>query len=107
MWSYLHLCRSRSYNVGCTRRVFLATIHTLCLWHVQNIFMSFLNELYARFAEEDFKTRFQSIVHNQLTPFDFEAAWAMMLNEFNLHEESYMIFERIGYLPFPNMIFVG
>jgi hypothetical protein len=39
-------------------RVFPKTIHRLCLWHVQNRYMPFLNELYARFEEMDFKTRF-------------------------------------------------
>jgi hypothetical protein len=39
-------------------RVFPNTIHQLCLWHVQNRYMPFLNELYARFEEVDFKTRF-------------------------------------------------
>jgi hypothetical protein len=70
------------------RRVFLNTVHRLCLWHMQNRYMPFLNELYARYAEEDFKTKFQSIIHHPLTEIEFEDAWAMMLDEFNLHEDS-------------------
>ena len=49
--------------------------------------MPFLNELYARFDKEDFKTHFQSVVHHPLTPMEFEAAWAMLLEEFDLHED--------------------
>jgi hypothetical protein len=41
-------------------RVFPNTIHRLRLWHVQNRYMPHLNELYARFEEMTFKTRFQS-----------------------------------------------
>jgi hypothetical protein len=63
------------------RIVFPNTIHRLCLWHVQNRFMPFLNELYARFADKDFKTQFQSIIHHPLTPPEFECAWEMMLEE--------------------------
>jgi hypothetical protein len=48
-------------------RVFPNTIHRLCLWHVQNRYMPYLNELYARFEEEDFKSMFQSIIHHPLT----------------------------------------
>jgi hypothetical protein len=69
------------------RNVFPNTIHRLCLWHVQNQFMPFLNELYARFAENDFKTKFQSIIYHPLTPREFECAWAMMLEEYILHED--------------------
>jgi hypothetical protein len=43
--------------------------------------MPFLNELYARFADKDFKTQFQSIIHHPLTPPEFECAWEMMLEE--------------------------
>ena len=63
-------------------RVFLNTLHRLCLWHVQNRYMPHLNELYARFEEMDFKTRFQSIIHHPLNEMEFEAAWQMMLNDF-------------------------
>jgi hypothetical protein len=69
------------------RIVFPKTIHRLCLWHVQNRFMPFLNELYARFADKDFKTKFQSIIHHPLTPREFECDWEMMLEEYNLHED--------------------
>jgi hypothetical protein len=67
-------------------RVFPHTIHQLCLWHVQNRYMPFLNELYARFEEMDFKTRFQSIIHHSLTELEFETAWSMLLEDFHLHD---------------------
>jgi hypothetical protein len=67
-------------------RVFPNTIHRLCLWHVQSRYMTFLNELYARFEEVDFKTKFQSIIHHPLTELEFETAWSMMLEEFHLHD---------------------
>ncbi|XP_020404390.1 protein FAR1-RELATED SEQUENCE 5-like [Zea mays] len=67
-------------------RVFPNTIHRLCLWHVQNRYMPYLNELYARFEEEDFKTRFQSIIHHPLTVTEFETAWAMLIDDFHLHD---------------------
>jgi hypothetical protein len=67
-------------------RVFPHTIHRLCLWHVQNRYMPFLNELYARFEEMDFKTRFQSIIHHPLTELEFETAWSMLLEDFHLHD---------------------
>jgi hypothetical protein len=54
------------------RTVFPKTIHRLCLWHVQKRFMPFLNELYATFADKNFKTTFQSIIHHPLTPHEFE-----------------------------------
>ena len=69
-------------------RVFPHTIHRLCLWHVQNRYMPFLNELYARFEEMDFKTRFQSIIHHPLTELEFETAWSMLLEDFDLHDNS-------------------
>jgi hypothetical protein len=53
----------------------------------QNRFMPFLNELYAKFVDKDFKTTFQSIIHHPLTPREFECASEMMLEEFNLHED--------------------
>lgn len=48
--------------------------------------MSFLNELYERFEAVDFKIRFQSIIHHPFTIMEFEAAWAIMLDDFNLQE---------------------
>ncbi|WVZ90765.1 hypothetical protein U9M48_037036 [Paspalum notatum var. saurae] len=47
------------------RRVFLNTVHKLCLWHVQNKFMPFLNNLYARFEEEGFKSRNGSLLFSK------------------------------------------
>jgi hypothetical protein len=47
--------------------------------------MPFLNELYARYAEADFKTKLQSTIHHPLVEIEFEAAWAMILDEFHLH----------------------
>ncbi|XP_035820957.1 protein FAR1-RELATED SEQUENCE 5-like [Zea mays] len=67
-------------------RVFPNTIHRLCLWHVQNRYMPYLNELYTRFEEEGFKTRFQSIIHHPLTVTEFETAWAMLIDDFRLHD---------------------
>jgi hypothetical protein len=67
-------------------RVFPNTIHRLCLWHAQNRYMPYLNELYARFEEEDFKSRFQSIIHHPLTVTEFETAWAMLIDDFHLHD---------------------
>jgi hypothetical protein len=69
------------------RRVFPNIVHMLCLWHVQNRYMPFLNELYACYVEADFKTKFQSIVHHPLTEIEFEAAWTMLIDEFNPHED--------------------
>ena len=37
--------------------------------------------------EQDFKTKFQSIVHHPLTPYEFESTCAMTLDEFKLHED--------------------
>jgi hypothetical protein len=48
--------------------------------------MPFLNELYARFEEMDFKTRFQSIIHHPLTELEFETAWSMLPEDFHLHD---------------------
>jgi hypothetical protein len=72
-------------------RVFPNTIHQLCLWHVQNRYMPHLNELYARLEEMDFKTRFQSIIHHPLKEMEFEVAWQMMLNDFQLHENNTLV----------------
>ncbi|WVZ64501.1 hypothetical protein U9M48_014004 [Paspalum notatum var. saurae] len=69
------------------RKFFPNTIHKLCLWHVQNRFIKFLNELYVRFEEEDFKSQFQSTMHHPLTVREFETAWAMMLDKFHLHDD--------------------
>eukprot|EP00267_Zea_mays_P041791 XP_020393718.1 uncharacterized protein LOC109939800 [Zea mays] len=54
-------------------------------------YMPHLNELYARFEEMDFKTRFQSIIHHPLNEMEFEAAWQMMLNDFQLHENNTLV----------------
>jgi hypothetical protein len=72
-------------------RVFPNTVHRLCLLHVQNRYMPHLNELYARFEEVDFKTRFQYIIHHPLNEVEFEAAWQMMINDFHLHENNTLI----------------
>ena len=71
----------------------------------------FLNELYARFQEMDFKTRFQSIIHHPLTVTEFETAWTMLLDDFHLHDNISLsrMYEirKIGYQLFSNMIIVG
>jgi hypothetical protein len=73
--------------------------------------MLFLNELYARFADNDFKTKFQSIIHHPLTLCEFECAWAMMLEEYNLHEDVTLgkLYEirKNGYQAFLKMTSVG
>ncbi|WVZ58692.1 hypothetical protein U9M48_008934 [Paspalum notatum var. saurae] len=69
-------------------RVFPNTIHRLCLWHVQNRFRTHLNELYKRFEDTDLKAKFQSIIHHPLTPFEFEATWEWMLDEFSLRDDT-------------------
>jgi hypothetical protein len=72
--------------------------------------MLFLNELYVRFVEHDFNTKFQSIIHHPLTPSEFEDAWAMMLDEYKLREDVTLkkLYEiRKEWLPaFLKMIFV-
>jgi hypothetical protein len=68
-------------------KVFPNTIHRLCLWHVQNRFMPFLNRLYARFVEHALRLKFQSIIHHPLTPIEFKNAWSMTLDEYKLHED--------------------
>ena len=50
--------------------------------------MPHLNESYARFEEMNFKTRFQSIIHHPLTELEFETAWSMLLEDFDLHDNS-------------------
>ena len=73
--------------------------------------MPFLIELYARYAEADFKTKFQSIVHHPLTEIEFEAAWKMLIDEFNLHEDGTLrklYAMRKEWIPvFSNMTIVG
>jgi hypothetical protein len=56
-----------------------------------NRYMPYLNELYARFEEVDFKTRFQSIIHHPLNEVEFEATWQMMLNDFHLHKNNTLV----------------
>jgi hypothetical protein len=72
--------------------------------------MLFLNELYVRFVEHDFNTKFQSIIHHPLTLSEFEDAWAMMLDEYKLHEDVMLkeLYEiRKEWVPtFLKMIFV-
>jgi len=68
------------------RRVFPKTIHRLCLWHMQDRYMTHLNELYTRFKKRNFKEKFQSVLHHPLTPIEFERAWSMMLDEFEINE---------------------
>jgi hypothetical protein len=66
--------------------------------------MPHLNELYARFEEMDFKTRFQSIIHHPLNEMEFEAVWQMMLNDCSYTRTTplpdYMRYAKIGYLHF-------
>ncbi|WVZ50123.1 hypothetical protein U9M48_001410 [Paspalum notatum var. saurae] len=69
-------------------RVFPNTIHRLCLWHVQNRFRTYLNKLYKRFGDRDFKAKFQSIIHHPLTPSEFETAWEWMLEKFSLRDDT-------------------
>jgi hypothetical protein len=88
------------------RRVFPNTVHRLCLWHVQNRYMPFLNELYARYAKADFKTKFRPLIE-----IEFEATWAIMLDEIKLHEDGTLrkLYEmRKEWIPvFSNMTIVG
>jgi hypothetical protein len=67
--------------------VFPNSIHRLCLWHVLNKYQPLLNELYARFAKQDFKGKFCSVVHHPLTPAEFEAAWSLLVTEFELQAD--------------------
>lgn len=64
--------------------VFPDTIHRLCLWHVINKYQPLLNDLYARFEKLNLKEKFHSVIHHPLTPVEFESAWGMLLNEFEL-----------------------
>lgn len=67
--------------------VFPDTIHRLCLWHVINRYQPLINELYARFTKENFKEKFNSVVHHPLTTGEFETAWSMLLTEFGLESD--------------------
>jgi hypothetical protein len=57
------------------------------LWHVINKYQPVLNELYSRFIKKNFKDKFHSVVHHPLTPREFESAWSMLLDEFELHAD--------------------
>ncbi|WVZ49235.1 hypothetical protein U9M48_000609 [Paspalum notatum var. saurae] len=53
---------------------------------LQRVFRNTIHRL--RFENEDFKAKFQSIIHHPLTPNEFEAAWDMMLDEFSLRDDT-------------------
>jgi hypothetical protein len=52
-----------------------------------NKYQPLLNELYARFAKQDFKEKFCSVVHHPLTLAEFEAAWSLLVTEFELQAD--------------------
>ena len=67
--------------------VFPDTVHRLCLWHVLNKYKPILNELYSRFFKKRFKEKFESVIHHPLTVSEFESAWGMLMNEFELNAD--------------------
>lgn len=69
------------------RVVFPDAVHRLCLWHVINKYQPLLNELYALFKEKKFQEKFRSVIYHPLTPVEFETAWQMLVNEFELQAE--------------------
>lgn len=65
-------------------KVFPGTIHRLCVWHILNRFQSQLNELYSLYGKREFKSKFNSVINHPLTTTEFEAAWTMLMEEFDL-----------------------
>lgn len=53
---------------------FPGVIHRICRWHVVNMLMLNLNEVYIMYEKQHFKEKFKSMLNHTLTPEEFKRA---------------------------------
>ena len=70
-------------------RVFVATLHKLCRWHILKKYREPLGILYKMY--ETFKVEFTAILNWPLMPTEFEAAWHELVAKYDLHNNNMMI----------------
>ena len=68
---------------------FKNTVHKLCHWHIMKKYREHLAYLYN--LHEDFKDEFTSMLKWPLMPTEFEAAWKVLMDRYNLHDDATMV----------------
>jgi hypothetical protein len=66
------------------RALFPRTYHMFCRWHVLNKYKDQLNQMYDQHTKLEDKLIY--VINHPLNPEQFEAEWAALCDEFNLHD---------------------
>ncbi|XP_020105555.1 protein FAR1-RELATED SEQUENCE 5-like [Ananas comosus] len=70
------------------KQVFPNTVHRCCQWHVMRKAREYLGVLYNN--KEGFKKELESCINNSITVEEFETKWSMMLQNFELQDNSHL-----------------
>ncbi|XP_020108789.1 protein FAR1-RELATED SEQUENCE 5-like [Ananas comosus] len=68
--------------------VFPTTVHRCCQWHVMRKAKEHFNVLYS--SKDGFENNLKECINNSLTMEEFENAWAIMLDKYQLHENNHL-----------------
>jgi hypothetical protein len=66
------------------------TVHKLCRWYILKKFKEYLTLLYKKY-NRTFKEEFTAILNWPLMPTEFEAAWAALVQKYNLQNNPMMM----------------